>query len=82
MQEIALPKKYHGIIMKICFTCLESPTETLAVKVFAMTVLGNLAKQYPEIKTKLKLLIEEQLPNQTAGFKSRGKKILKQLEQL
>ena len=79
LQEIELPQKYHGKIMNTCFTCLESPTETLAVKVFAMTVLGKLAKQYPEIKTELKLLIEDQLPHQTAGFKSRGKKILKQL---
>jgi hypothetical protein len=44
--------------------------------------LQNLAKDYPEIKTELKLLIEDQLPHQTAGFKSRGKKILKELENL
>lgn len=82
MQDIELPKAYHGEIMDRCFTYLESPTEPLAVKCFSMTVLQNLAKDYPEIKSELKLIIEDQLPHQTAGFKSRGKKILKELEKL
>ncbi len=76
MQDIEIPGKYQGQIMDICFTYLESPTEALATKVFSMSVLGNLAKKYPEIIPELKLLIEDQLPNQTAGFKSRAKKLL------
>ena len=44
MQEIELPEMYHGEIMGMCFTYLESPKESLAVKIFSMTVLGNLAK--------------------------------------
>ena len=76
MQNIEIPKKYHGEVMDICFKYLESPTEALAIKVFSMTVLANLAKKYPEIIPELKLLIEDQLPHQTAGFKGRAKKIL------
>jgi hypothetical protein len=68
--------------MDICFKYLELPDEALAVKVFSMTVPGNLAKKYPEINPELKLLIEDQLPHQTTGFKSRAKKILKQLGNL
>jgi hypothetical protein len=79
MQHIEIPGKYSGEIMDICFKYLESPKEALAVKVFSMTVLGNLAKKYPEIIHELKLLIEDQLTDQTAGFKSRAKKILKQI---
>ncbi len=82
MQEIELPEKYHGEIMDLCFTCLESPKESLAVKVFSMSVIANLAKYYPEIKPELKLIIEDQLPHQSAGFKSRAKKVLKQLDTL
>ena len=82
MQEIELPEMFHGEIMGMCFTYLESPKESLAVKVFSMTVLGNLAKQYPEIKAELKLLIEYQLPHQSAGFRSRAKKVLKDLDKV
>ena len=80
MQAIELPEVYHGEIMDMCFTYLESPKESLAVKVFSMSVLGNLTKYYPEIKTELKLIIEDQLPHQSAGFKSRAKQVLKQLD--
>lgn len=82
MQNIEIPEKYHGQVMNICFEYMASPTEPLAVKVFSMSVLGKLAKKYPEIKGELKLLIEDQLPHQTAGFKSRAKKILQQLQKL
>ena len=82
MKDIELPEKYHGDIMDMCFKYLESPTEALAVKVFSMSVIANLAKYYPEIKPELKLIIEDQLPHQSAGFKSRAKHVLKQLEKL
>ncbi len=79
LEAIDIPEKYHGAIMNICFNCLESPIATLAVKVYSMAVLGNMVAAYPEIIPELKLLIEDQLPHQTAGFKSRAKKVLKQI---
>lgn len=79
LQNMEIPEKYQGDLMDICFKYLESPTEALAIKVFSMSVLGNLAKTYPDIKPELKLIIEEQLPQQTAGFKSKAKKILRML---
>ncbi len=81
LQDLEIPVKYHGEIMDTCFKFLEAPAEALAIKVFSMSVLGNLAKPYPEIIPELKILIEDQLPQQTAGFKSRAKKILKQLDE-
>ncbi len=77
LKDMEIPEKYRGEIMDICFKYLGSPTEAVAVKVFSMIVLGNLSKYYPEIIPEIKLVIEEQLPNQTAGFKSRAKKLLK-----
>ncbi|HAO47775.1 MAG TPA: hypothetical protein PLZ45_09725 [Ferruginibacter sp.] len=79
MQDIKIPEKYHGEVMTICFEYLGSPKETVAVKVFSMKVLGNLATRYPEIAPELKILIEDQLPDQTPGFKSCARKVLKQI---
>ena len=64
--------------MDICFRCVASPKEAVAVKAFSLTVLGNLAKLYPEILSEIKLLIEAQLPNKTAAFKSRAAYFLKE----
>jgi hypothetical protein len=76
LQAIAIPEKYAGEIMDIAFRFAASPNEPVAVKAFSLTVLGNFVKKYPEILPELKLLIHDQLPHQTAAFKSRAKKIL------
>lgn len=77
LQHIAIPGKYEGEVMNICFQYLESPTEAVAVKAFSLTVLSNLSKQYPEIIPEVKILIEDQLPHQTPAFKVRAKTFLK-----
>ncbi len=77
LQYVDIPQKLQGQVMDICFGYVASPKEAVAVKAFSLTVLGNLAKLYPEILPEIKLLIEDQLPNQTAAFKSRAAYFLK-----
>jgi len=78
LQFVNIPAKFHGRVMDICFRYLSSPTEAVAVKAFALTVLQNLSKQYPEIIHEIKLVIEERWNYETAAFKARAKYILKQ----
>lgn len=80
LQEIPIQEKYHGQVMNICFTYVENPAEAVAIKAFSLTVLGKLAKQYPEIIPEITLLMEDQLPHQTAAFKSRAKRLMKQFK--
>jgi len=75
LQDITIPEKYEGQLMDICFGFVASPAEPVAVKAFSITILGNLAKKYPEILPELKVLIEDQLPHQSTAFKSRAKKL-------
>ncbi len=77
LQHVNIPEKYQGEVMNICFGYVESATEAVAIKAFSLTILGNLAKQYPEIIPEIKLMIESQLEDQTAAFKSRAKKLFK-----
>ena len=77
LQTVDIPEKYHGSVMEICFKYVESPDEAVAIKAFSLTVLGRLAKKYPEIIPEIKLLVEDQLPHQTAAFKTRSKNLLK-----
>lgn len=78
LQYVDIPEKYHGDVMNICFDRLADVNETVAVRVFSMTILDNLSKYYPEIKQELHSILEDQLElGCTAGFKSRAKKILK-----
>lgn len=79
LQDIIIPKKYHGDVMNICFDYIISPNEKPAVKAFSLTVLQHLSKDYPEIKQELKTIIEDRWDLESTAFKSRAKKILKEL---
>lgn len=78
-QSIELPKKLWGKTADICFRFLMDAEEPIAVKVFAMTVAANICNHEPELKNELQLVIEDQLENASAGFKSRAKRILKKI---
>jgi hypothetical protein len=79
LQEVKIPENLHGILANICFQYLQNPLEAIAIKVFSMTIIHNLTKDYPELKEELRFILEEQIPFQSAGFRSRAGKILKDL---
>lgn len=79
LQDVTIPQKFQGQVMDLCFEYINSPTEAIAVKAFALTVLDNLSQQYPEIKPELRTIIEDRWDYETAAFRSRAKKILKKL---
>jgi len=71
--------KIDGVFINTCFDMLISPTVLVAVKVDAMQLIYNTTSIFPELKSELKLTIEEHIPNNSVGFKSRAKKLLKKL---
>ncbi len=77
LQFIEIPRSLQGQVVDICFECLSDREAPIAVKVFSMTVLANIARKQPEIGRELKLIIEDQLPYASPGFTSRAKTILK-----
>lgn len=79
LQFVRVPKAWQGITTDLCLTFLANAREPVAIRVFAMTVLANITSEVPELKNELIPLIEDQLPYASAGFISRGNKVLKQL---
>ncbi len=77
LQKVDLPEEVLGEAADICFGYLANPKEAVAIRVFSMSVLWNICQQVPELASELKMVIEEFMPYGSAGFKSRGKKILK-----
>ncbi|HKR03372.1 MAG TPA: hypothetical protein VJY62_01950 [Bacteroidia bacterium] len=80
LQFIDIPKNLTGKVASVCFDLLQSKKEPVAVKVFSMTVLAKICTGATELKNELRLIIEQQLPYSTAGFQSRAKRILKEIE--
>lgn len=76
-----LDETLHGEVMNVCFNALENPKEPVAIKSFAMGILGDLSSIYPEIKNELKLLIEAGLEQDpTPGYRSKARKVLQQIK--
>jgi len=82
LQELEIPEPLWGEAADICFNFLLSKVDPIAIKVFSMTVLFNISKNVPEFRDELAIIIEDQMPYGSAGFKSRGKKTLKGLSKL
>jgi len=75
-----IPEKEQGILADLCFQYMMSGIQPLAVKVYAMQILFNLTKIYPEMSRELITVIEDQSEHNSAGFKARGRLIINQLE--
>jgi hypothetical protein len=75
LDMVEIPKKLHAQVINICYEYVAGRSTPIAVKAFSLSVLHKLSKIYPELKTELKSLIEDQLPTATAAFKSKAKKI-------
>lgn len=78
LQDLNIPEELHGEVMNACFHFIETPSTPVAIKAFSLTTLEKLSSIYPEIKQELKLIIEERWEHETAAFKSRARKILKE----
>ncbi len=76
LQSQSVPEALEGELLDVCFALLENAGEAVATKVYAMTVVHNLCRRHPDLKRELALLIETQLPYQSAAFRSRGRKVL------
>jgi len=79
LSEIDIPEEFQGEALDLCFNYLLDVQEAIAVRVFSMQVAYNISQNEPDLLRELATVIEEFLPYGSAGFKARGKKILKQI---
>src|SRR5580692_3634225 len=65
LQDVTIPKRYHGRVMTACFDFVQAAETPIAVKAFSLSILSNLSADYPEILPELKLIIDEQWEHAT-----------------
>ena len=82
LQFVDISEEDMGECADLCFGFLRSGSEPIAVRAHAMTVLFNITKVYPELGDELRLAIEDLLPFGSAGIKSRGKRIIRELDKM
>lgn len=77
-----IPVKDQGILIDLCFSYLVSELYPVAVKAHAMQIIYQHVLLYPELKDELITVLQDQELNNSVGFKSRGQRLIKQMEKL
>ena len=72
----------ESVLTNLCFDYLTSQNAAIAIKVFSMEILYRLTSKIPEIGLELYYIIENQMPFASAGYKSKGQKIMKALARM
>ncbi len=70
---------YLGKLIKISFEWLLSPREAIAVKIFCMECLYRISQVEPDLRHELSDSVEWRLNEESAGFRNRGRKLVKKL---
>lgn len=74
--------KNKGELVDQCFQYLESKSASVAVKMYSIKILKNVAKDEPDLIRELIDIIEIQLPDATPGLRNIGRKTIFELSQL
>lgn len=77
-----IPEEDQGLLIDLCFSYLTSELYPVAVKAHAMQIIYMHVLLYPELKDELVAVLEDQMENNSVGFMSRGRRLIKQMEKL
>jgi hypothetical protein len=79
LRDVHIPAGQLARVANLCFGYIASGDSPVAVKAFAMTVLARIARSKPDLGRELRLVIEQQLPYGSSGFRSCAARILREL---
>lgn len=79
LQFVDIPAKLQGEVTNLCFGFLEDRKEAIAIRAFAMTVLGRIAAEEPDLRKELEIIIRDEMPYESSGFNARARRVLKEL---
>lgn len=77
---VKLTRKDKSILLNQCFDYLVSNDYPVAVQVFSMQILYNLSGEIPEIGEELYRILGEKMPDASAGYRSRARRIMLQIK--
>jgi len=78
-EAVPFPAELDGELADHCFNYLADPKAPTAIRCASMTILEKICQRVPELKSELRMLLEEHPEQESAGFKSRSKKVLGRL---
>jgi len=79
----SVPKKTESFMLDKCFEYIKNPSEAIAVRAFAITVVFNISKPYPELLNELLIVLNHLSETEEGpGIRSRVKNTIKAIQKL
>jgi hypothetical protein len=66
-------------IINLCYEAIDARVERVAIKVYAIEILGKIVDRYPELAGELQLIISKHYEYSTMAFRCRADRIMKNL---
>jgi hypothetical protein len=66
-------------VAAMCFGHLNNRRTAIAIQVFSITVLHNIARDEPDLRRELRIILDDLMPYGSPGFRARARKILQDL---
>lgn len=80
MSQLKIPEDYEGELYDLSIAWIGSPLKAVALRIFCMDIAAAIAMPYPELREEIRLVIESQMDWGSAGYKSRGTRVIKRLQ--
>lgn len=79
LQFMEIPEELEGFVYDYGINILNDSNSANAVKAYTLSILQNIVLKYPELKQELVSIVQSKIEFETPAFKSRAKKLLKEL---
>jgi hypothetical protein len=77
----SIPENVVGLTVDAAFRFLEDPSVPIAIRMFSMRILGNICKKEPDLKSELRVLLEDILEHEKApGVVGAARDVLKKIK--
>lgn len=74
-----IPEEFHARIIDACMKDISNSGNPAAIRAFAIHIMGNMLKPYPDLANELALLLEPLLHHELASLRSSARNVLKQI---
>lgn len=76
LQFVDVPSRYRGRIFDLCYRLFADVSQSVAVRVDAMTVAADLAKGNEDLLEELRMVAKAHPEKATPGFRARSRRVL------
>lgn len=82
-QKMPVPESRESFMLDMCYRYIKNPTVAIAIRAFAITVVFNISKAYPDLLQELKIVLNHlSISDEGPAIKARVKNTIKAIDKI